>query len=178
MKTPVSGSLGRVGNPRFFWGGPASASSGTTGWPASNTGSQARPRPAESGATGLAQRSVCAPALQVLGCTLGLVSCSESPRANTNYFSFFHSCSFFFSLKTVFTSFPSLQSPVVRICTRQHRCSSVMRLWKEVPERENEEKLSKEGGRNGEKQEEKRYGEVNAMWCGVGLLSVKISNHC
>lgn len=38
-----------------------------------------------------------------------------------------------------------------------------MGLWKEVPERGNEDKLGKEGGRNGEKQGKKKgNGEVNA----------------
>lgn len=56
------------------------------------------------------------------------------------FLSFFHSF-FSFSLKHVFTSFPNLHSPVVRIYTRQRRCSSVMGLWKEVPERENKRKM-------------------------------------
>lgn len=53
---------------------------------------------------------------------------------------------------------------MVQICTRQHRCSSVIGLWKEVPERGNEDKLDKEGGRNGEKQGKKKKGngEVSA----------------
>lgn len=58
------------------------------------------------------------------------------------------------TLKHVFTSFPNLHSPVVQICTRQHRCSSVMGLWKGVPERENERRIRegrKKTWREGEK---------------------------
>lgn len=64
---------------------------------------------------------------------------------------------------------------MVQICTRQHRCSSVIDLWKEIPERENKNEIRKvKEIERGKKEEMEKLLQCNIS---VWIVSVKISNH-